>query len=157
MTIEKFYETLSFFVNLDDRLRFQADLEVIRDTLNNLVSAPAQPQHQSALANALAAFSAAALELRGAVAPSQFSSIADVGGTEFFDPSIAERVQASVSTNAMTPSVARDFVRDLASRRAEFLTTVRKTLEGLEILGVRGSGLKAGSADLAFLNSTGSF
>lgn len=151
MTVEKFYETLVFLIKLDDKLRFQAGLELIRDTLNNLVNAPAQPQHQNALASALATFSAATEELRKAITPSQASVIAEVGGAEFFDPSIAEKVKISISTNAMTPSVARDFVTDLTSRRAGFLTTIRNTRQGLESLGVSSVSLKPGSADLAFL------
>jgi hypothetical protein len=74
-----------------------------------------------------------------------------MGGGEFFDPSIAEKIRTSVQTNAMTPSVARDFVQNLATQRAEFLSTVRSAADNLAKLKITASVLEPGSADLAFL------
>ena len=74
-----------------------------------------------------------------------------MGGEEFFDPSIAEKVKTAVQMNAMTPSVARDFVQDLVTRRADFLSTVRSARQSLEKLKITASKLEPGSADLAFL------
>lgn len=150
MTIEQFYETLQFLRDLENGLEIETNLEEVRDALNSLVSSPAHPQHQSALASALETFSDAVSGLKGAVTPSQSSAIAAIGGIEFFNPDLYESVKAAIATNAMTPSVARDFVKDLASRRAEFLETVATTLKGLDDLGVRGDHLQAGTADMAF-------
>lgn len=151
MTAQKLYGTLKFLDALDNKLGLQASLEAIRDALTSLVGAPAQPTHQSALASAMAAFDAAAARLRDSITPSQAAAIADMGGDEFFDPAIAEKVKLSIQSNAMTPSVAKDFVLDLASRRATFLGVVRSAIQGLERLNVRESALAPGTADLAFL------
>jgi hypothetical protein len=157
MTAITLYGTLTFIVSLDDQLRLQVELETIRDTLNNLVGAPAHPPYQSALAAALAQFSASAGKLTTAITPSQAARIAAMGGEEFFEPSIADKVQGAVSANAMTPSVARDFVHDLATRRRTFLDTVRSTIQGLETLKVSIAALPAGSADVSFLGPRGLF
>jgi hypothetical protein len=157
MTANKLHSTLKFIAELDTQLRLQAGLEAIRDTLNNLVASPAQPAQQSALASALGEFSKSAEKLTAAIAPSQATAIAEMGGQEFFDPLIAEKITVSVSANAMTPSVARDFVRDLATRRESFLQTVTNTIEGLEGLNVSQPPLPAGAADLAFLIPRGLF
>jgi hypothetical protein len=69
----------------------------------------------------------------------------------FFDPGIADKVQAKVSANAITPQVARDFVNDLATRRALYLATLNNTIGGLEVLKVQKSSNSSGSADVAFL------
>lgn len=151
MTIESFYDTLKFAVEVDVRLRLQASLEAIRDTLNTLVTSPAHPQQQSSLASALKTFSAASQELGKALNPSQAALIAEAGGAEFFDRSIADKVKGAVSANAMTPSVARDFVQDLATRRSAFLTTVEQTLSGMATLGVSSQELAAGAVNLAFV------
>jgi hypothetical protein len=151
MTVESFYETLKSAVEIDVRLRLQASLEAIRDTLNNLVTSPAHPEQQSNLASALKNFTTAAEELGKTLTPSQIASLADAGGAEYFDPSIADKVKTSVSTNAMTPSVARDYVQDLANRRARYLTTVEQTLSGLDKLGVSGQELAPGDSDMAFI------
>jgi hypothetical protein len=151
MTLDKFYETLRLISNLDQKLGLQATLEQIRDNLANLANSPAAVQFQSSLATGLSSLSSAAEILRNSISPSERSAITEIGGEEFFDPLIAERVQSAVSANAMTPSVARDFAKDLATRRAAFLNTVEGTLTGLESLGVDNhQGVRA-PADLAFL------
>jgi len=89
--------------------------------------------------------------MRGSLTPALSTSISEIGGEEFFDPTLAINVQASISANAMTPSVARDFVQDVVTRRTAFIATVKQTLSGLKELGVTNSNLQPGSADLAFL------
>lgn len=120
-------------------------------TLSNVASNPAQPQYQNQLAQNLNELDAATTKLKGEISPSQFTAIKAMGGGEFFDPSIAEKVRESVQKNAMTPAVARDFVQDIAKRRTEFLSTVRNATNSLGHLGVAESTLEAGAADVAFL------
>jgi hypothetical protein len=151
MNTEKLYDTLTFMVQLDSQLRLQSTLETIKDMLNNLVSQPAQPQIQSSLGAALTELATAASKLAMAISPSQLAKIVEMGGDEFFNPSIAENVQAKISANAMTPAVARDYISSLVSRRALFMATLNRTIEGLRTLNVRESPIEAGKADFAFL------
>jgi hypothetical protein len=151
MTSQKLYEILTFLDALDRKLDFQTKLEAVKTSLTNLVNQPAQPQYQSALASALAAFEQAAAQLGELIASSQYAVVEGMGGEDFFDSSIAEKIKNSVQMNAMTPSVAKDFVEQLATRRAEFLTTVRSARLSLEKLKITASALEPGSADLAFL------
>lgn len=131
MTSEKLCEILKLMIDLDERLRLQTSLTQIKDNLASLTSSPAATQHQTALASALSAFSDGANQLRSLIKPTERSAIDELGGSEYFDPSIAEKVRTSVERNAMTPSVARDFVQDFATRRANFLQTVTASLDGL--------------------------
>src|SRR6266404_129716 len=151
MTAEKLYSILKFLDELDKKLGLQTSLEAVRDALINLVSSPAHPPHQSALATALDSLSAAATRLGEAITPSQATVIKELGGGEFFDPRIADKVREVVQMNAMTPSVPRDFVQKLAERRAAFLATVRGALQHLASLNIQESTLNPGSADVAFL------
>ncbi len=151
MTSEKLYSILTLIDKLDSGLGLQQKLDAIRDALTNLTSQPALPQHQSNLASALGAFEQAAAKLRESMTPSQFELIESMGGAEFFDPEISKKVRTVMEKNAMTPSVARDFVQDLSSRRADFLSTVRNAKQSLEKLKITASLLTPGSADLAFL------
>ena len=151
MNIEKFYETLDYAIQLDRKLQLQAKVEAIRGALNNIVAAPAQPQHQSALASALSAFREAVSALPESITPSQLSSLAEMGGAEYFEFQIAEKIQDSVEKNAMTPAVARDFVTNLAERRSEFLATITQTRDGLKKLGAKDAPLSPGSADASFI------
>jgi hypothetical protein len=150
MTAQKLYEIVKFLDDLDRKLDLQTTLETVGTALSNLVSQPAQPQYQSQLANALIAFENAAGQL-GEITPSQYAVIEGMGGGEFFDPSMVEKVEKPIQLNAMTPSVARDFVQEFAAKRATFLSTVRSLKQNLENLKITASALKPGSADLAFL------
>ena len=134
MTSQKLYEALQLMVDLDAKLRLQASLNQIKENLTNLVGNPATAQYQTNLASALATFSAGAKQLRTEISPSQFGTIAELGGAEFFDPSIEDKIRDSIERNAITPSVASSFVADIATRREAFLQTVRATLEGLKNL-----------------------
>ena len=151
MTTEKLYGILTFLDSLDTKLALQTSLEQISTALSNLAASPAAPQHQSALRTALQSFQSAVARMTTAISPSQMVAVKAMGGGEFFDPSIFDKVEESVQLNAMTPTVARDFVLQLAERRAQFLATVRKAREALAGLGVEDATLEAESADVAFL------
>jgi len=83
--------------------------------------------------------------------PSQRETVGALGGAEFFDPDIADKVKSTVQKNAMTPSVAQGFVETLATGREKYLSTVRNARKSLEQLGITASTLQPGAADLAFL------
>jgi hypothetical protein len=151
MTAEKLFGILQFLDTTDNTLGIQRNLEAIRDALKQLTSSPAETSYQNALASALGAFGGAEPKLRDRLTQSQLAAIKGMGGAEFFEPSMFDKVKNVVQTNAMTPAVARDFVHDLASRRSQFLTNVRTARQGLQSLNVREDLLEPNSADIAFL------
>ena len=157
MTAGKLYRILEFLEGLDKRLGLQSHLEAVREALNSLVSSPAQPQYQNTLVNSLAAFVSAAAEMARSITPSQATEIEEMGGGEVFDPLMGEKVTSSIQSHAMTPSVARDFVKELARKRADFLETISNARRSLEQLGITGSALDPGQADVAFLIPRGIF
>lgn len=151
MTIEKLYEILTKLVSVDTKLKLQTSLEQIRDSLANLAGQPAATQHQANLGTALAAFTTGAKRLEENITPSEWAAIEELDATEFYDPSIADKVRTSVERNAMTPAVARDYVQDIATRRATFIQTVKETIQGLKNLGVPQAEKKAAPpAEAAF-------
>jgi hypothetical protein len=102
MTAQTLYGTLQFLDNIDRELSLQAHLETIRDQLDSLASAPAQPQHQQALANELKELTSSCAQLAERITPSRAVLINEIGGAEFFDPAIAENVHQVIATNAMS-------------------------------------------------------
>jgi hypothetical protein len=89
--------------------------------------------------------------MAASITPSQAELIREIGGADFFDPTMAEKIQSSIQTNAVTPSVAQAFVQEFATKRAAFLTTIKAARQALEKLGITESDLKPGSADASFL------
>jgi hypothetical protein len=151
MTSQRLYGIVKYLDSLDQKLALQTTLEAIRDTLTSLVSSPGQPTAQTTLANSLATLTTAVANMAAAITPSQAELIREIGGADFFDPTMAEKIQSSIQTHAMTPSVAQAFVQEFATKRATFLTTIKAARQALEKLGVTDSDLKPGSADASFL------
>ena len=121
MTAQKLLELLKFLDELDKKLRLQPNLETVKQSLDNLVGSPASPPHQAALASALENLSNSAMALGELLTPSRAAATKEIGSKEFIDPGVADRVKDSVQNNAMTPSVAKDFVERLVNARAAFL------------------------------------
>lgn len=150
MTVEKFLETLELVQTTNSELQLQKYLETVSNTLVNLTNSPAEPSYQSTLATALADLKRAAAAIPGKLSVAELNAIASIQGAEYFDPQMGEKVAESVSNNAMTPSVARDYAKQLATRRAAFLKTVDSAAAELVELGVTGYQLKPGGSDVSF-------
>lgn len=151
MTTEKFLETLKLIRDLDEEHKFQASLDLVSTTLTNLTNTPADTNAQSTLATSLDSLEKANAFVFASLAPSDLRAIASMGAEEYFANDLAANVKASVASNAMTPSVARDFVKRLATQRASFMKTAIETITGLEKLGVSGYELDLGGSDLSFV------
>jgi len=151
MTSDKLYGILTLLENIESELRIQPSLEAVGSALNSLASQPAQPQHQTTLAQGLSSFETAVGQMRTWISPSQMKAITAMGGGEYFDPSIADKVKNAILQNPMTPSVARDFVQEFATKRANFLNLVRTARQSLAGLKTEEAKPEPGSADLAFL------
>jgi hypothetical protein len=143
--------TLRFMTQLDEQLKLQASLEGLGAALTAIVGSPANPSLQTNLGTSMDAFTEATQKMSAAITPSRAMAIEEIGGKEFYDPGMAALIRHSVQTNAMTPSVARDMVQDLASRRSTFLETLRSTLQGLNNLNIREEVLESGKADVSFV------
>jgi hypothetical protein len=151
MNAQTLASTLRFLADLDTNLGVQMKLETVVESLNNIVQSSAHPQYQSALAVALTALEQAVVSMTGRISPAARSLIRELRGETFFDPGLAIDVKQSVVTNAMTPAVARDFVRDLATKRDAYISNVRTTSGGVRDLGINGDELSTGSAEIALM------
>jgi hypothetical protein len=151
MTAQKLLELLKFRDELDKKLRLQPNLETVKQSLDNLVGSPASPPYQAALASAQENLSNSAMALGELLTPSRAAARKEIGGTEFIDPDVTDRVKDSVQKNAMTPSVAKDFVERLVNARAAFLETVRNGRRNLETLNIQEAKPSEDLPDVAFL------
>jgi hypothetical protein len=151
MTAQRLYAIIKYIEALDQKLGIQTTLDTIRETLSNLVSSPGQPTHQNTLAGALSTLSSSVATMATSITPSQAALIHEIGGGEYFHPTIADKIRDVIERNAMTPSVAKDFVQEFTTKRATFLATIKSVRQGLEKLGIQESDLPPGSADASFL------
>jgi hypothetical protein len=110
MNVETLASTLQFLTDLDKNLGIQNKLQAVLSSLENLVQSPADPQYQASLASTLSAFEGAVATLTERISPAVRALIKELDGEKFFDPAMVTDVKQAIVTNAMTPSVARDFV-----------------------------------------------
>jgi hypothetical protein len=89
---------------------------------------------QQALAAAMTALGKATNALREDLTPSR----TELGGSEFFDPALSSDIRNSIAVNAMTPSVANNYVQDKLTGRAAFLQNVKQMLSGMQELKLSG-------------------
>jgi hypothetical protein len=151
MTVERFLEVLNLVDDVETDLEIQSVLEGIAANLSNLVNSPGQPAQQNALATNLTKLRETISELDTRLDPSALEALSSMGGGKFFSPHLASNISDSVSGNAMTPTVARDFVQGLATDRKAFLESVEEARRSLKSLQVSASTLEPGSADVSFL------
>ena len=151
MNVQNLFETLDALECLNTDLALQTRLEAISANLESLVLEPANTAHQSALALSLKQFQEATETLHNKIWPSRKELIKEIGGSDYFDPGMYGQISTIISQNAMTPSVARDFVRKLAKDRAAFLAVVTSTKQGISRLGVQGKPEEQPQAEMAFL------
>jgi|GEM_PF-6414863 len=131
MTTERLQRILNLILEVDRDTKLQQSLARIAENLTTLSSSPAAIQYQESLANALEELREGAAKLTTLIRPGEAEAIAEIGGAKFFSPSIYDDVREAVERNAMTPSVARDFVQHLVAERSEFLGASRTTVTGL--------------------------
>jgi len=91
------------------------------------------------------------------ISPAVHALIRELKGERFFDPAMSAKVKEAVVGNAMTPSVARDYVRSLYTDRDAYLSVLNSTNQGIRKLGVEGEDLPVGSAEMAFMIPRGIF
>jgi hypothetical protein len=151
MTIERFLEVLNVVDDVERDLEIQTVLEGIAANLSNLVNSPGQPAQQNALATNLTKLRETIAELDTRLDPSALEALSGMGGGSFFDRDLANNISESVSGNAMTPTVARDFVQSLATQRKTFLENVEEARHSLKNLKVLATTLEPGTADVSFL------
>ncbi len=150
MTTDTLLSTISTLLDLDGDLRIQNMLEAVGTSLASLAQSPAQPAQQQVLASTLGSLVAAMSALASTLKPTLNEALAELNGTAFFNPSIAEDVRASIAANGMTPSVARDYVQDFVSRRGAYLSTLKQLKRGLDELGLQGADTSLDRSDVAF-------
>jgi hypothetical protein len=157
MNVRTLAATLQFLTELDTDLAVQSKLQAVLTSLENIVQSPAHPQHQPSLATALRAFDEAVAAMTERISPAVRALIKELEGEKFFDAGMASDVRQAVIINAMTPAVARDFVRTLSAEREAYLGVVNSTNQGIRRLGIKDEALPTGSAEIAFLIPRGIF
>jgi hypothetical protein len=151
MNIGRLVSFIDFVGEQEQRYSVQEKLSALDSALNEFVSSPQNPELQSRVSSNLTEFQAAVFKLRAAYTQARLDMLRDISGGEVLGPEIGNWVARWISSNAMTPVVARDFLSDLKARREKKLTELRETKTYLNNLGLQPETPPIGQAELAFL------
>src|SRR5579871_2059230 len=104
MNANRLHDVVKFLVDLENELGLQKRLNAFSSALANLAEGPSDPSRQTALANSLQALGEGFQALKSRVTPAQAALVAEIGGSEFFDPYFADRIKRAIQENPMSPA-----------------------------------------------------
>ena len=151
MNSSRLYHFVLFLLREEERLALQTKLSEFQSSLDALVSAPQDPNHQTQVSNGLAALQAAFSTMETALTPAQVAAIEEIGGRDYFGLGLVRKIRALMSENPMTPTVARDGVAKLSAAREVYINALKSTHTSLKSLGVRPDDLQPDTAEIGFL------
>jgi hypothetical protein len=134
----------------EDRLEIQETVALLSQQIEQLVSSPAHPPYQQAVAENLASLTAELDELRESYTPGVWKRMEEIGATPYFSPALAARLRESMSANAMTPAVVHEEFKALATERDNFVEGLRQLADSLEKLGFGKDELEEGQSEVGF-------
>ncbi len=143
-------EALAYLIGDEDENEVQDRLVQLRDSLNNLVANPSEPNLQRAYSDKFNELRKALRDLIATYNPAQRDLIYSLGAKPFFSPQLTTKIGQSVSSNSISPSVTVDLVNELISQRAEFISNVRSVLAGLQKFKLDSTELSEGESDVGF-------
>lgn len=113
----------------------QTKLEAVRNRLDNMISAPAEPTYQTAFVAELNDLHAALRHVANVLTPAQQERLSLIARGEDFSVAMADEIQKLVQENAATLAVARERVQEIATTRANLLVHFKATADASDFLG----------------------
>lgn len=123
----------------------------VQSHLQNQVSQPNQPTHQTNLVASLKKLYAA-LENSSfnRLTPSAKQIIAEVTEEMLLGENLESRIEQIFATNSITPANALEEIKEIISELNEKITAIDKTLEGFEGLNIPDEDLEPGESELGY-------
>ena len=157
MNAERLRELAEFLLDLEKQYQLQTKIEELRNGLQQLASSPGDQNFQNQVASIRSQLASSMTTLAEKLTPARLSAIETIGGRPFFSSALADRVEAAIVANSMTPSVAFSDVGQLVDQRRQFLDRLEQGRASLAGLGIDIYKDVPGEAELSFLLPTSIF
>jgi hypothetical protein len=151
MNVERLREVIDQLMTAESQYNIQVQLTQVRDYLQQLVQNPQQPQLQTQLAASLDLFRRRVKEFITSFTHVQMKNFGEIRATEVFVRDMATEIDQLIHDNPMTPQVALDKINDIVQKRQAYLELLRDLQNKLQELGIEGSKIEPGQAEIGVL------
>lgn len=151
MNASRLREILELLKESESRYQIQNLLSEVNGHLNSIVSAPQEPEHQKNFAATLERLRQSMGDMVATFEPAQIELIVEIGAGKYFSSDIPGDIAQSVQDNPITPAVSRDYIAQLLTDRATYLSEINQLLDNLNKIGIAVSDLEEGTAEIGFL------
>ncbi|MEP0265802.1 hypothetical protein [Dokdonia sp.] len=151
MNVERLHRIL---IDLDQEIKLSkvtALLQQVQTHLQNLVSQPNQPTHQTNLVADLGKLYKALEQTEyNSYSPSWKEIISEISGENLFGIFLKKEIEQILSSNTITPAKALEDIKKIATDFQTFQIAIKNTLTGFKSLGIEEEDLEQGECELGY-------
>ena len=151
MNASRLREILELLIQSESKYKIQEVLGKVNGHLNEIVSAPQEPEHQKNFAETLERLRKSMNGMVATFEPAQIDLFTEIGADKYFVSDIPGDIVQSVRDNPITPTVAKDYVGQFLAERQSYLSEINQLRDNLEKIGIVVSELEEGTAEIGFL------
>ncbi|WP_282091223.1 hypothetical protein [Epibacterium ulvae] len=134
MNTDKLSEIVGKILRVESQVATQSCFQELDGALNNLVNQPQNAEHQRAVSEKLTALRQSLEEFVSEFTPQDYERVLEIS-FDTFDQELADEISRKIQENAMTPSVAREFVQKLSSDRTQTFQQLNQFASNLKFFG----------------------
>lgn len=151
MNVERLHRILTEFEADLKKSNLIAQLQAVKQHLQNQVNQPNQPSHQTNMVNSLnEVYKALENSRYNSYTPMFKETIKEVSNNSLFGIELKNRIELIFSSNVITPAKALEDISQLEKELTNFQTGISNTLAGLKILNVSKEELKPGECEFGY-------
>jgi len=151
MNVERLHRILTEFEADLKKSNLIAQLQAVKQHLQNQVNQPNQPAHQTNMVNSLnEVYKALENSRYNSYTPMFKETLKEVSNNSLFGIELKNRIEMIFSSNVITPAKALEDITLLEKELTNFQTGISNTLAGLKILNVSKEELKPGECEFGY-------
>lgn len=149
LNTNKLRELVERILQVEAKANTQTALHQLANALASLASSPQNADYQTQLATAIKLFANSTDKFQTAFSPTDYERVLELS-QDGFSPIMLEEIIATISENAMSPTVANNFVQNLHDTRNEVFTRLRELQTTLDYFNFGYVEPESGHAELGF-------
>jgi len=149
LNTDKLRELVERILEVEAKADTQTRLNQLASALANLAGTPQNAEYQTQMATSLKQFASSMGKFQASFSPRDYERVLELSD-EAFSPTMVEEITATISANAMSPTVANTFVQNLHVKRNEVFTRLRDLQTTLEYFHFGYVEPEPGEAELGF-------
>lgn len=152
MNVEKLNSLAYDIVEENKTLQYVAKFQNVINTLQNVITQPQQPQHQTNLSNQLTALKEALFKsLVNDLSPAWYQVLVELEVNDVLGDNLYQKIEKILSQNQITPAKAKQELDTYFSKLNTKMTGFKNIVTGLETLEIGYDELEEGECEIGVL------